>query len=167
MENSLLSLLPRSVQWRIRLGIYQGTQEGDPTTTEAQLLAMVYQSNQGAIQAHNERFAKLVEEHVEEEVPESEVETHEAPASTDATTPQSAPEVDPLTAIVLEQDAIQTKKDELMLKYKKERARRKRGLTTEGNAGQNDESDGLDRASVSLSIAYTSIQTTILRKALK
>jgi hypothetical protein len=51
--------------------------------------------------------------------------------------------------MVLEQKAQETRKAELLLKYKKERARRKRGLTTEGRYTGSDESDGIDRASVS------------------
>lgn len=59
-------------------------------------------------------------------------------------------DVDPLTAMVMEQEARETRKQELYLKYRKERARRKRGLVTElsrpTDAGEED--DGLDRASV-------------------
>ena len=61
----------------------------------------------------------------------------------------AAPEIDPLTAMVMEQEAIETRKAELLLKYKKERARRKRGLTTEGRQVVG-ESDGVDEASVSV-----------------
>ncbi len=69
-------------------------------------------------------------------------------------TPAPAPEIDPLTAMVMEQEARETKKAELYLKYRKERARRKRGLTSETGNSTGEENDGIDRASVSTSLEY-------------
>ena len=109
------------------------------------ILELIYQTNKGAIQKQNGRFQSLMEKYVEDEVEEE-----AAPEDTVQKEDSKAPEVDPLTAMVMEQEAIETRKAELLLKYKKERARRKRGLTTEGRH-IGDESDGIDRASVSFS----------------
>ena len=66
--------------------------------------------------------------------------------------------MDPLTAMVMEQEAQETRKQELYLKYRKERARRKRGLATElsrPKIGEDDDEDGLDRAAVSFPVYPT------------
>jgi hypothetical protein len=140
-----LSIVPRSVRWRIQLGVNRSIDQSlvsEPldTLSTKELLVLIYATNKEAIRQQNERFQSLMEKYVEEEVDEEEQET---PADT------PAPEIDPLTAMVMEQDAIESRKAELLLKYKKEKARRKRGLTTEGRH-IGDESDGIDRASVSL-----------------
>jgi hypothetical protein len=142
-----LSTVPRSVRWRIQLGVYQGIDPstfGEPldTLSTKELLDHIYDTNKESIRQQHERFQRLMDKHVEVEVEEEEQEM-----ATDKT--EAAPEIDPLTAMVKEQEAIETRKAELLLKYKKERARRKRGLSTEGRH-IGDESDGIDRASVSV-----------------
>ena len=142
-----LSGVPRSIRWRIQLGVYQSV---DPSTLAEQnpldklstneLLDLIYEANKESVRKHNERFQSLLEKYVEEEVVDLQ---HEQEAVANV-----APEIDPLTAMVMEQQAIENRKQELLLKYKKERARRKRGLSTEGRH-IGDESDGIDRASVS------------------
>jgi hypothetical protein len=103
-------------------------------------LEYVFKWNEELISQQKARFNELMEKYVEEEEEEGSPEQEEAD--------NKAAEVDPLTAMVMEQEARETRKAELLLKYRKERARRKRGLTVEaGTSG--GESDGIDRASVS------------------
>lgn len=145
MNHNFLSVIPRSVRWRIQLGIFQSVDPAEfRESSTKDILDAIYQINTGVIQQQKERFQSLMEKYVEEEV-EDELHSPEPPQTA------ALPEVDPLTAIVMEQQAIETRKAELLLKYKKERARRKRGLTTEGRH-IGDESDGIDRASVSTNL---------------
>ena len=50
-------------------------------------------------------------------------------------------EVDPLTAMVMQQEAQQKRLEKLELKYRRERAMRKRGIQIEGEDGKNDRFD--------------------------
>lgn len=138
-----LSTIPRSVRWRIQLGVYNAVDTTGvvDTASTAQLLNLIYETNKEVIQKHHERFQSLVEKYVEVEIPAEEA---VSPANE---THLQLPDVDPLTAMLMEQQALETRKAELLLKYKKERARRKRGLTTEGRQ-IGDESDGIDQASL-------------------
>ncbi len=139
-----LSTIPRSVQWRIQLGVYQSIDpSGLEVLSETEMLELIYQANKDVIQRQHERFQGLVEKYVE-------IELEDVPSPEKAAPPQDV-EVDPLTAMVMEQQALEMRKAELLLKYKKERARRKRGLTTEGHH-IGDENDGIDRASVSAEV---------------
>lgn len=146
-----LSTIPRSVRWRIQLGVYQCLDQSTTTPLDTlstkELLDLIYDANHEKVQQQKERFESLVEKYVEEEVEEGEQQRQDA-AAAEAAAVEAAPEIDPLTAMVMEQQAMETRKAELLLKYKKERARRKRGLSTEGRH-IGDESDGIDRASVS------------------
>ena len=146
-----LSIVPRSVRWRIQLGVYEMV---DPTdwnaSSTSELLNLIYERNKETIQKQHDRFQALVEKYVEVEIPGEEAPSPEKDA------PLQVPDVDPLTAMLMEQQALETRKAELLLKYKKERARRKRGLTTEGRQ-IGDESDGIDQASVSTVNWFTPI----------
>jgi hypothetical protein len=104
----------------------------------------VFKWNEGTIGQHNARFKELMEKYVEVE---EEEEHHPSEEEVKETAPL---EVDPLTAMVMEQEARETRKAELYLKYRKERARRKRGLTSETGNSTGEENDGIDRASVSI-----------------
>jgi hypothetical protein len=122
----------------------------DESTTLPFLLVAMQQHNAIAIQQHQQRYQQLVEKYIEEEGGgEDEEDVGTETMARDQTPTKTILEMDPLTAMVLEQKAQETRKAELLLKYKKERARRKRGLTTEGRYTGSDESDGIDRASVS------------------
>ncbi|MGK3749721.1 MAG: hypothetical protein ACI8RD_002017 [Bacillariaceae sp.] len=146
-----LSNLPRSVRWRIQLGLLI-----DPTTTtsadcsSSTTLETILECNRETLIECNRIFKELVEKHVEEaeEVVES---NGQESSSTSTTTKNPEVDIDPLTAIVMEEEARETKKAELYLKYRKERARRKRGLTTEARI-IDSESDEVDRASVSYNL---------------
>ena len=129
------------------------------TTSVPSLLMAIQQQNATTLQQHQQRFQHLVEKYVdvEEEVYDdkdnNECEEEERMEDAQTVTKQSTPttkisEMDPLTAMLMEQKAEETRKAELMLKYKKERARLKRGLVTEGRY-IGSESEGGDQASVS------------------
>jgi hypothetical protein len=106
--------------------------------------------NEDTIAQHNARFKELMEKYVEVE----EEDEHDKHVSEEEVKETPAPEIDPLTAMVMEQEARETRKAELYLKYRKERARRKRGLTSETGNSTGEENDGIDRASVSTSLEY-------------
>ena len=157
-----LTSLPRSVRWRIQLGLLQDPSDDDtvPNTDKDGddkhicNLETLSNYNLGVIVKQAERFKGLVEKHVETAT-EDEKETHDlSPSSAESNEIDSAnntakpAEIDPLTAMVMEKEAQETRKAELYLKYRKERARMKRGLATEAHVIES-ESDEVDRASVS------------------
>ena len=121
------------------MGLLSDPAKLDPTAKTD--LEHVLQWNEEALSQQKARFHELMEKYVEEEEEEEE-QQHKK------TEPPKPAEVDPLTAMVMEQQARETRKAELMLKYRKERARRKRGLAVEAGSANGDESDGIDRASV-------------------
>jgi hypothetical protein len=154
-----LSCVPRSIRWRILLGLLN-----DPTNSSnvesrhghiggTCTLQTVHDCNIEVIAQQNDRFKILVEKHVEEDETEQQARQRHEEGSSNGTTDtgqeaSTAPEVDPLTFMVMEEEARETRKAELYLKYRKERARRKRGLTTEAKIIES-ENDEVDRASVS------------------
>jgi hypothetical protein len=141
-----LSGLPRSVRWRIQLGLFVDPSTEDPTATTN--LESCLQWNSETVLQQNTRFRELMEKYIEEEeeVVKEEVKQEAAAAA-------AAPDIDPLTAMVMEQEERESRKAELYLKYRKEKARRKRGLLVDGGYNGNPENDGIDRASVSFEFA--------------
>jgi hypothetical protein len=140
--------LPRSVRWRIQLGLLQ-----EPTTkssTSHCTLDEVTEYNRQVIAQQSEWFKALVEKHLEEEEDDDDKEEEEEHAEEKEESVPQPPsiDVDPLTAMVMEQQAQETRKAELYLKYRKERARMKRGLAVEARVIES-ENDQVDRASVS------------------
>jgi hypothetical protein len=143
-----ISALPRSVRWRIQLGLLQ-----EPTTkssTSHCTLDEVTEYNRQVIAQQSEWFKALVEKHLEEEEDDDDKEEEEEHAEEKEESVPQPPsiDVDPLTAMVMEQQAQETRKAELYLKYRKERARMKRGLAVEARVIES-ENDQVDRASVS------------------
>ena len=140
VNTSSASALPRSIQWRLQLGLLKGVTN--------MTLEEIVAENQELVQQQSTRFERLMEKHVVEEKEEEEQpSTTSKPSPQQDPTPDPAPEYDPLTAMVMENEAKETRKQELYLRYRKERARRKRGLTTEAQP-HGEECDGIDRASV-------------------
>ena len=145
-----LSNLPRSLRWRIQLRLFVDPSMVDPAAGID--IEQVHKWNEEAIAHQNDRFQQLMEKYIEEEDDEEE----EAGASAGAGPGGDGPgenatvavDIDPLTAMVREQEARETRKAELYLKYRKERARRKRGLVTETGNIVGEEVEGIDRASV-------------------
>jgi hypothetical protein len=142
LEYGDLSGLPRSVRWRIQLGLFVDPSTEDPTATTN--LEFCFQWNSETVSQQNARFRELMEKYIEEEEEVKEAEQ-------EATAAHTALDIDPLTAIVREQEERESRKAELYLKYRKEKARRKRGLVIDGGYDGNGENDGIDRASVSCS----------------
>ena len=153
-ETPALDGLPRSVRWRIQLGILSWSPD-DPTTQPT--LDSIYKLNTALIAQQNDKFHELMGKYVHEE--EDRSESHDdkgLPSSNDGCetgesgeTSGFASDVDPLTAMVMEQEGRERRKQELYLKYRKERARRKRGLATElSHPAVESEDDGLDHSSV-------------------
>lgn len=150
-----LASLPRSVRWRIQLGLLK-----DPSADESGdgkricNVEMVFEHNRDVIKQQEDRFKALEQKYVEETT-EAGNEEHTTPPLSpeengfDSVNSTAKPaEIDPLTAMVMEKEAQETRKAELYLKYRKERARMKRGLATEARVIES-ESDGVDQASVS------------------
>jgi hypothetical protein len=160
-----LSDLPRSVRWRIQLGLLQDptTVSCDEITASRCTLQDVTELNRQIILNQGERFKNLVEKHVEEQQ-DGDGDKHNGDESsnnnhheTDKIESNGTVDVDPLTAMVMEQEARENRKAELYLKYRKERARRKRGLSTEARI-IDSESDEVDRSSVSMVYAMMIIE---------
>ena len=136
-----LSGLPRSVRWRIQLGLFVDPSMEDPTASAS--VDSCWQWNMVTATQQNERFKTLMEKYIEEE-------EEEVPPTPEPEAAPAVADVDPLTAMVREQEERESRKAELYLKYRKEKARRKRGLVTDtGGYTGNGESDGVDTASVS------------------
>ena len=164
-----LSSLPRSVRWRIQLGLLQDPSENTIANNKGKNddervcnLEALTDYNHDAILKQTERFKALVEKYVEETV---QVDNEKPGMSKSLSTESNEPddglkstskpaEIDPLTAMVMEKEAQETRKAELYLKYRKERARMKRGLATEARVIES-ESDEVDRASVSSFLVMT------------
>ncbi|KAG7366657.1 Rab-GTPase-TBC domain containing protein [Nitzschia inconspicua] len=141
-----ISALPRSVRWRIQLGLLQ-----EPITKSSNChctLEEVTEYNRSVIAQQTEWFKSLVERHLEEDEQKQE-EKEESTKEASAPSGSEVADIDPLTAMVMEQQAQETRKAELYLKYRKERARMKRGLAVEGRVIES-ESDEVDRASLGI-----------------
>lgn len=153
IHGEYLSNLPRSIRWRVQLGLLI-----DPTATtsadcsSSATIETVLECNKETLIECKNIFKELVEKHVEEAVVIVESNGQES-SSSSTTKERTEIDIDPLTAIVMEEEARETKKSELYLKYRKERARRKRGLTTEARIIES-ESDEVDRASVSYNFVF-------------
>jgi hypothetical protein len=159
------SKLPRSVRWRLQLGILS---EPPPDGQDQDLsLDVLFQHNKSIVSDLGEKFKELVTKHVEEDEDGGNNNNDDDGTEADNNSGKSnggneggnahATEIDPLTAMVMEEQARETRKAELYLKYRKERARRKRGLTTEARIIES-ESDEVDRASVSFLVFAASLQ---------
>ena len=163
-----LTTLPRSVRWRIQLGLLDYDSSSLSSSSSSSSLSAtledIYQRNIQRVTQQNQRFQELLEKYVEEEPQETDGDIASPTTKEDMEQPSSPPsktkqqqqqqqqqpkvDIDPLTAMVMENEARETRKQELYLKYRKERARRKRGLSQAGGYQGGDESDGIDRASV-------------------
>jgi hypothetical protein len=192
-----ISSFPRSIRWRIQLGIlrqpppqltppttstntnhttlqqqsstcsYSNTtcqnnnggnsdSSGDTTAGSSNgvwTLDEILECNRPLVSQWNLRFKELVEKYFEES--EKDVNHIQLPQSDNDDNNNNnnhnvTPDLDPLTAMVMEQQAQDTRKAELYTKYRKERARMKRGLSIDDRVVMESESDSdqVDRASV-------------------
>lgn len=125
--------LPRSVRWRLQLGLL-----ALPSTTEEEQelsLKDLYDYNASLLQDQRNRFNDLREEHAEAlEAFVAEEQQHDDNDETSATAsppPTTTASLDPLTAMLQEKEAQEERRRELELKYRKERARRNRGISND------------------------------------
>ena len=120
--------LPRSIRWRLQLGLLQLPESAD---TDSLSLQELYEWNATQLQEQRERYRDLVEKHEANHIvfplqqEQHEEEAEQAPVSPAV---DNNAMLDPLTAMVREQEAQEKRRQELDLKYRKERARRKRGI---------------------------------------
>jgi hypothetical protein len=119
--------LPRSIRWRLQLGLLAlPSSEKDAWSTEE-----LYTYNASLLHDQRTRYQELVEKyevHQESTTEEEEEDKPEAALAERSDEATTAAALDPLTAIVREQEAQAKRRRELELKYRKERARRNRGI---------------------------------------
>ncbi|CAB9527224.1 TBC1 domain family member 5 [Seminavis robusta] len=159
------SKLPRSVTWRLLLGLIKSPRQN---TTVLELEDVIQFNNQ-LLQEEVSNYARLKELYTPHL---SEMDAPSAPAviSTSNGDPIETPEADkplpiapdsssdffdPLTAMMMEQQAQEVRRQELDLAYRKEKARRNRGLSDPGSKVVEDyvDADGekkLDREALSI-----------------
>ena len=133
-----LSMIPRSVRWRIQLGLLT-----DPTFLGKGVpvkIKNVLECNREKVKECDDLFKELVKKYLEEAEEVDKTNGRNTGSKTEV-------DIDPLTSFVKEEEARESKKAQLYLKYRKERARRKRGLSTEARFVES-ESDEVDRDSV-------------------
>lgn len=135
------NFLPRSLIWRLRLGLLKSPSEmalEDVIRHNTELLQEEqshYEKLQATYKDHLTKTTTRIDpnaDNSEDEAEEEELE--ELPPELDplqATTSSEAAALDPLTAMLQEQQAQEDRRQELDLRYRKERARRKRGLATD------------------------------------
>jgi hypothetical protein len=118
--------LPRSIRWRLQLGLLAlPSSEKDAWSTEE-----LYAHNASLLRDQRTRYQQLVEKYEvhHESTTEEEEDKPEAALAERSDEAATAAALDPLTAIVREQEAQAKRRRELELKYRKERARRNRGI---------------------------------------
>jgi hypothetical protein len=172
------SKLPRSVTWRLLLGLLRS-----PTGTSSSMdvsLDQVLDCNDELLQeevSHYEQLQALYQPHLKQEqsqqyqgeavavLSDHDSQGQDATATTTniSLLPQdplnaSAAAFDPLTAMMMEQQAQESRRQELDLRYRKEKARRNRGLSEPGSkAVVEDDGDAeakkLDRETVRVMLA--------------
>jgi hypothetical protein len=135
-----VNALPRSVTWRLRLGLLKA-----PSTTTRPTLEDLLRHNAELLEQEQSQYQKLQETYQNhlgqidnnnnevEEKEEEEEDAEEVVANTANVPPDIDPlsSMDPLTAMLQEQQAQENRRQELDLRYRREKARRKRGLATD------------------------------------
>lgn len=146
--------LPRSIRWRLQLGLLalpnsKDDEEEDGSEEPTMLTEQdLYEYNASLMHDQRQRYLDLREQHREaleafrnesHHRDESNDETsNDVPAQDTASTSTDATLLDPLTAMVREQEAQEKRRQELELKYRKERARRNRGISDEAGASHHN-----------------------------
>lgn len=176
------SLMPRSIRWRIQLGLLKIPETTPDQTTPASLSDLA-KHNRERLARQRQDYNRLVEKHEVHRVHHAVVEdqdgfvvtddsqtveddvdpllhpSHDASQNRGSALPnEKAAPLDPLTAMVMEQEKQEKRLHDLDLKYRKERARRKFGLPEEERVIQDDQhhdgGDRFDTYSVSCSIHH-------------
>lgn len=127
------SSLPRSVRWRIQLGLLEVPEKNEEQT---EFLERLIDLNRIAVNEQRSRYDALVQKHFSSIHPQEEIDPPqiELPSNDhlrELTEKDDGELLDPLTAMVMEQDARENRRKELDLKYRKERARRNRGISVD------------------------------------
>lgn len=123
------SLLPRSIRWRIQLGLLQVPEDLDGA--DPALLNSLTELNRTRVEEQRAHYDALLEKHFASIRPIEEEEEESLPEAQEEPTVEEEDLLDPLTAMVMEQEAREKRRKELDLKYRKERARRNRGMSVE------------------------------------
>ncbi|CAB9525629.1 TBC1 domain family, member 5 [Seminavis robusta] len=161
------SKLPRSVTWRLLLGLIKSPSQN----TAILQLEDVIQFNNQLLQEEVSNYARLKELYTphlnETDAPiapaanstkttgDDPIETPEANKPPPTAPDSSLDFFDPLTAMMMEQQAQEVRRQELDLAYRKEKARRNRGLSDPGGKVIEDDVDAdgakkLDREALSI-----------------
>jgi len=152
--------LPRSIKWRLRLGLLQSTTSNAFADDVVFSLEDVIQQNQTLLQdeqSHYEELKATYHDHFKAKIKDDELASNENDvplevnqedgvllvdvnlqrggggeidplSSASASTAIATAMIDPLQAMLMEQQAQERRRQELDLKYRKEKARRNRGL---------------------------------------
>lgn len=134
-------LLPRSIRWRLQLGLWILP---DRENDQEQLwtLQEILDHNREIIEQQRQGYSQLLLQFEEEDgVNQGELNVQHAPDEKTGSVKEEAndqvddissnPEVDPLTALLREREAQEERLHDLDLKYRKDKARRKRGVYQE------------------------------------
>ena len=156
--------LPRSIRWRMQLGQLK-YQESDIgwTTDELNIYNREFMKQQrtiyqglcenyemkgvGFLQDENGFVVQQEEDHDDDEEDQPDDNNHNDNGDGDPN------EVDPLTMMVMDIEKKEKRRQELDLKYRKERALRKRGATVETVLDDDSDGDRFDTYSVRLKIS--------------
>lgn len=125
----------RSILWRIQLGVLSN----DRSTHGASI--------EDSVSRYEEILARY---------PFPSIDANEPPSSLNDAAP--SPDLDPLTALLVEEEEKSTRRQEMDLKYRREKARKKRGLGAEGDSCSVAEDEQYDEAEVALQIIDKDLQ---------
>ena len=148
--------LPRSVVWRLRLGLLQAppSAAADASNTNKPALEAVLQNNLTLLQEEQAQYQRLQEayrdhftadkhggegKHPGNDSTDAAATTESSPDPSSLSSPQDAAAAaaiaDPLTAMLQQQEAQEHRRHDLELKYRKEKALQKRGLASHTSGG--------------------------------
>jgi len=141
--------LPRSMRWRLQLGVFKLPPSSLSSSSDQQEVQVdkwsfsdLWQCNSDICQELRWEYTRLQQEWM---VFRSEQQTTQQTKQTKkpivVSLSKSSPSLDPLSAFAKENTAQEKRLEELELKYKREKALRKRGLYNEDNDGGDDDED--------------------------
>lgn len=146
--------LPRSIRWRLQLGLLALPNSNGDEKEQDNVYSFkeLYECNASLLQDQRRRYQDLVEQHAETlhaflHAEQQDDNTNANKQASQESTPANetttaAVSLDPLTAMLREQEAQEKRRQELELKYRKERARRNRGISNDGQVSNDSGGDG-------------------------
>lgn len=164
MEDNDPSLLPRSIRWRLQLGLLALPNNDDESNENVCSTNELYEYNSSLLHDQRTRYHDLVEKYEVHAVSTDQGgRVDETPAASvfPDINETTAAALDPLTAIVREQEAQAKKRQELELKYRKERARRNRGMAYQGENSESPTNNGAADAVRECLIYHASIYSLL------